>query len=290
MRTVAARAGLFLLAVLPLAPGGPSARARGPEQDLYEEKFIARAVERTVQRAQWMAKSDRAAWVKGLEAAFPGKVGNPVKPEDYAAWFELVTGGADEWRRDGAAGKPVAELFDRVVQRMELGPVPSIRKDEFLRYAQGSLVMWNQQNNGLDLEADKLFRVLDRDGDGSLSADELTTKLREDRARTDADANGRVDREEYRESYRRRVTAAAELAAKVADGKGLGAARNGGMPGWLAGLDADRDGQVALFEWRKGGKSIEEFEKMDLDGDGLLTPDEYARFARKNEAADRKKS
>jgi len=44
----------------------------------------------------------------------------------------------------------------------------------------------------------------------------------------------------------------------------------------LAG-DTDRDGQVGLYEWRKfAGRSLPEFKQLDLNGDGFVTPREYA--------------
>jgi hypothetical protein len=53
-----------------------------------------------------------------------------------------------------------------------------------------------------------------------------------------------------------------------------------GLPSWFDELDTDKDGQVSLFEWRKSGKDTKEFIEMDLNGDGLVTADEYLRFAR----------
>ena len=53
-----------------------------------------------------------------------------------------------------------------------------------------------------------------------------------------------------------------------------------GLPGWFTALDADKDEQISLFEWRQGGKPITEFQEMDLNGDGLITKDEYLRWAK----------
>ena len=59
-----------------------------------------------------------------------------------------------------------------------------------------------------------------------------------------------------------------------------------GLPPWFEELDADRDGQVALSEWRRAGNQIAEFLAMDLDGDGLLPPDEYVRYLRQYRQAE----
>lgn len=57
------------------------------------------------------------------------------------------------------------------------------------------------------------------------------------------------------------------------------------LPPWFDDLDTDKDGQVSLYEWRKGSKETREFTEMDLNGDGLVTADEYLRFARQKNIA-----
>ena len=71
-----------------------------------------------------------------------------------------------------------------------------------------------------------------------------------------------------------------------------------GAPSWMlaptrdnsAGLDADRDGQIGLYEWRRGGRKIADFVEMDLNGDGYLTYQEWKtyneRLAEKQKAED----
>jgi hypothetical protein len=44
-------------------------------------------------------------------------------------------------------------------------------------------------------------------------------------------------------------------------------------------MDGNKDGQIGLHEWRNAGNAILAFQEMDLNGDGLLTVDEYARYA-----------
>ena len=58
------------------------------------------------------------------------------------------------------------------------------------------------------------------------------------------------------------------------------------VPAFFHELDGDQDGMIGLYEWRRnkeplpGGiqPTIAEFVKMDLNGDGYLTPDEYIRY------------
>jgi Ca2+-binding EF-hand superfamily protein len=267
--------------------------AAGAEQDQFEEKVLARSVERAVR----VARSDRGAWIKELGEVFADKVGNPLKEEDYGAWFKLLAGEGAEWRRDSAPSTAIAGLFDRIVQKTELGPVPSVKRDEFMRYARRHLVNGNPQagEGGSDPneEPDKVYRALDRNSDGVLEVEEMTTKLREERPKADGDGNGRVDKDEYRAYFRQRVVVNADTALKATeqlsklsgDGKptaqpGIGA---NGLPTWFADVDTDEDGQVALSEWRVAGRAIVAYQEMDLDGDGLLTKEEYARFARMKE-------
>ncbi len=51
-----------------------------------------------------------------------------------------------------------------------------------------------------------------------------------------------------------------------------------GLPDWFESDDANKDGQVSLYEWLRAGKAIEEFAEMDLNRDNLLTADEYLRY------------
>jgi Ca2+-binding EF-hand superfamily protein len=47
-----------------------------------------------------------------------------------------------------------------------------------------------------------------------------------------------------------------------------------GLPEWFERLDADKDGQISLVEWRKAGMPLTDFAKWDRNDDGLLTYDE----------------
>ena len=239
--------------------------------------------------------------MRDLEAAYPGKLAKsePGKNEhEGEAWFTLVAGNADVWSKADAVAAGLGPMFERWKQRLELGPVPSIKRDEFLKFAK--LIIGNaaaMQNDGgeanLENAADKVFRVLDLNSDGELSGGELSAGLKGDKALV----NGRVSKEQYREYFRHRVESKAEtLEAALKSNEALmrklhteEVDSRTGLPAWFKTLDADKDKQISLVEWRKAGKDLKEFMDMDLDADGLLTADEYLRWAKKKREEEKRR-
>jgi len=59
------------------------------------------------------------------------------------------------------------------------------------------------------------------------------------------------------------------------------------LPGWFTSLDEDKDGQIGLHEWRKDGRATAEFVAMDLNGDGFVTAEEYLRYRKLKDVADK---
>jgi hypothetical protein len=49
------------------------------------------------------------------------------------------------------------------------------------------------------------------------------------------------------------------------------------VPAWFKEYDTDGDGQIALYEWKARGHSVEDFKKADLNGDGFITLKELMR-------------
>jgi len=263
------------------------------EMDRNEEQAVRQAAERALKAAE----TDRGRWLLEMEKAFPGRAAAGRSEEDCDRWFTLLAGGR-EWRRDDAPTRGLAELFDRVAQALELGPVPTIRRDEFRRYAK-EFVLTGKKGREKQAErfaaADLAFRVLDRDGSGVLESDEQTERLRAAKG-IDADGDGLISRDEYRVYFQARLATAVELAArqaaeaaKVAAGtaeKPKPAARvvvgkrPSGLPKWFEQLDTDGDGQIGLYEWRQAGLPTNHFRDLDLDGDGLLTAAEYLRYVK----------
>lgn len=268
------------------APKSPT-KVELPEMDQQEEKAVQRAVERATKAAE----TDRGRWLQEMARAFPGRAGGGREP-DFDQWFGLLAAGGREWRRADAPTKGLAELFDRVTQVLELGPVPSVRRDEFRQYAKQALLPKGRPEKPEEpfADADRAFRVLDQDGTGVLEPAEQTEQLRTAKD-ADRDGNGRISRVEYRAYFQTRVTTALDLlraaeAARAAAAAGLPrppvrvGKRPAALPGWFEQLDADADGQVGLYEWRQAALPTDRFKEMDLDGDGLLTAAEYLRYVK----------
>ena len=183
------------------------------------------------QRPGWLTRSpsaglrglwgERAQLVRELEAAYPGKLPK-IDPDKVAqgkaesepeAWFELVSGGnSDVWRKSDASAAGLGQLYERCVQHLQLGPVPSIKKEEFLRFtrmmiantASPTPVDPNVPNLGFDAEADKAFRILDQNSDGELTGSEISAGLKADK-QADSSGDGRISKEEYRDYFKRRI-------------------------------------------------------------------------------------
>jgi hypothetical protein len=272
----------------------------GDEQDRFEEQAATRLAQHKAERGLRGDRGERGATVRDLEAAYPGKLTKtePGKKENEGeTWFALVSGNGDEWRKDDAVAAGLGPMFERWRQRLELGPVPSIKRDEFLKFSK--LIIHNaaMQGEGGEVNtgdaADKVFRVLDLNSDGELTGGELSSGLKGDKVLS----GGRVSKEQYREYFRSRVEKKAEtLAAVLQSNEALMRKLNlgefdkrTGLPDWFTTLDTDKDKQVSLYAWRKAGRPVAEFLDMDLNGDGLLTPDEYLRWAKQKREAEQRR-
>jgi len=115
--------------------------------------------------------------------------------------------------------------------------------------------------------ADALFLQLDVNHDGVLSGSEIPTEFR-----AAANERGVIDAETFAKLFQ-------DIVKKYRDGQLTAASINaprmqsltGALPGWFTALDPDGTGRVTLARWRAAGRKVAEFERMDTNGDGVLT-------------------
>ncbi len=147
--------------------------------------------------------------------------------------------------------------------------------------------------------AETEFKRRDDNGDGKLNRDEMSSSLRRAIDEYDRNKDSLIDYEEFKVYF---------LASMVNRGNDSGSSGNNpqapkvnpvhilieddselrptvirvgklpkDLPSWFNELDADLDGQVALYEWRKGGKDLDEYKEWDRNDDAVITPEEALR-------------
>lgn len=170
--------------------------------------------------------------------------------------------------------------------------------------------------------AAKMFRKLDRNGDGVLSSDEMPEFLRSQLRDWDRNRDGAIDATEYLAYFQASLkwvadrVASGEIPIKLPKGAapvapppeptakaaappapspavpGRQPPAQAQLPDWFTKLDADGDGQVGLYEWKKAGRPIAEFLEMDRNHDGFLEAKELLAYLAEHpspSAAERKR-
>jgi hypothetical protein len=150
---------------------------------------------------------------------------------------------------------------------------------------------------GADDAAKASFDRLDTNKDGVLTDGEIPEGLRADLGKWDSNRDVKIQLDEYRAYFKGGTTDPAVPGIQIVTPPALEELdkratvyRAGHLPpelqrGWFEALDTDKDGQIGLYEWKAGGKSLELFRAMDVNGDGFVTAEEALRYLKKNPAA-----
>jgi EF hand len=277
-------AGILLL-MLPLLTSAARGQNRNEKAPPSEDDMVARAARRVSR-----VSTERDRLIRSLDRAAPRTDAfGPSPNREFDDWFDRLSGGRSTWDRDTITRRPLTDIFDRMAERLNVTN-GRLTRAQFHQYgrkylAEGSSPPWDSADEQAQSAADRTFEQLDRDHDGVLSGDELSPALRAGRGKWDADRDGGVSKSEYRAYFASRIR-------QWQNDQNSGAGRDSAdrarpmvyragrlppdLPDWFARLDADGDGQVALYEWRESGWAIEEFRQLDRNDDGFLTADELA--------------
>jgi outer membrane protein assembly factor BamB len=153
-------------------------------------------------------------------------------------------------------------------------------------------LMQQQMQANLEAEIENAFRSHRLNKEGQIPKEAAEPPLRSQWDIWDFDANGAIDLQEFRAFIMAqrmgwnpqkggpnpfRPSWAVEPRTPVYRKGKLPS----GLPSWFADLANNEEGQIFLFDWRAAGRKDEEFFAMDLNGDGILTPEEVLDYLKK---------
>lgn len=152
--------------------------------------------------------------------------------------------------------------------------------------------------------AEYYFRRRDANKDGFLDASEMSDSLKQDLKKWDKNRDGKISLDEfipYVKDFndKRSSDRKTQSDDKKKDEKSVERVRPEvyyygnlpkNIPTWFTEDDLDMDGQIGLYEWIPSERPISEFEAMDLNGDGFLTPTEVMTYMEAQEAEKEKDS
>lgn len=202
-------------------------------------------------------RPEPGAFFARLDANGDGKVELDEVPEPGRERFEKLIARADK-DGDGALSR---EEFTAVVRRAggEPGKPGGPKKPDQAKRPQAGR------------DPSELFKRMDRNADGKVTADEVPEERRERFKRliehADKDGDGAVSREEFTAAFARRSPPAGAKPKKPST-PARPAAFGRMPPGLFAALDTDHDGKLASAEIEAAPEALR---KLDADGDGTVT-------------------
>jgi Ca2+-binding EF-hand superfamily protein len=157
------------------------------------------------------------------------------------------------------------------------------------------------------------FKRRDVNGDGKLQVEEMSSSLRAEWEKWDKDKNGTIEYEEYKEYYLSRTQQFGRDQNGGFDRRGQNGQQGGfdefqppqseevkhvvyrrvedlpkELPQFFFTIQHRSVGQIALYEWKNAGMTLDEFRKYDRNSDGFITVEEVLGYQKKNGTADRR--
>ncbi|MFL5243681.1 MAG: hypothetical protein ACJ8FY_16385 [Gemmataceae bacterium] len=251
-----------------------------------------------------------------------GRGGGGFRMDPSAMWDRMAKG-KDSVTRADLSDQFSQMIFDRTVQAAGITN-GVLTKQQYLEQAQAFMQRMGRGSNrggrggmppgGMPGQtpdqrrqpgsggdpAEAQFRKLDINGDGVLNTDEMPEDLKVVKDQY-ANRDGVVDLNGFKEFTRSKgqqgfggnwIGGQEETPEEEEKRPVVFHAGNlpkellaGGKAAWFQELDKDEDAQIGLYEWKDSGRSIEEFQKIDRNGDGYLTVEEVLYYLAQQDKA-----
>lgn len=212
---------------------------------------------------------------------------------DQGALFERLDTNKDGVITSDEVGEDRKSFFERLLRTGDKDKDGKLSKEEFAaanqderpRQPAGDQPNPRRPGEGApNIEPERLFRLMDKNGDGKVVPDEVPEERRENfkanLSRGDKDGDGAMSLEEFKANM--------EVMARMMGRPGQpgqpgrpgqpGAGLQGGPPNlanapFFRAIDANGDGKLSADELAKAGDALK---TLDRNNDGVLTPDELA--------------
>jgi hypothetical protein len=160
-----------------------------------------------------------------------------------------------------------------------------------------------QPPRDFDKDAEDSFRRHDHEGNGRLTIDDVPRWLQDEWEMWDKGGKGFLDLSDYKEAYKAHQNTMRDITGgsggnqdprnpRNRDNQDGDTGQDGDkrstvyhvgnlpkdLPPWFVQLDSDRDGQIGLYEWKRGNMDLNLFMEIDANSDGFLTVEEVLRW------------
>jgi hypothetical protein len=241
----------------------------------------------------------------GSSGGGSGGMGRMMMGGDPMQLFNMISQGKDVINRNDLP-EWQQRMFDRMAPQLGITN-GQLTRQQFQQAAEqmrsrmqgGGGGMGGMGAEQMDRFSDDRFRRSDSNGDGLMTINEMSERLRPIWQQFDSNKDGALDVNEYKGYFRSAIEQAQsnnapqnpqqpgnqppplipDMGSSTPEDDRRPTVYRAGklpsnLPAWFEQTDFDRDGQIGIYEWVKTERQLEEFRGLDRNEDGLLTIEE----------------